>query len=38
MASWIRAPRVIDPGTAMPDMQVGEAHARDMTAYLYTLR
>ena len=38
MARWIRAPKSIDPQTAMPDLGVGEAHARDMVAYLYTLR
>jgi cytochrome c2 len=38
MARFIRAPQDADPRTAMPDLQVGEAHARDMVAYLYTLR
>jgi cytochrome c2 len=38
MARWIREPTKVDPRTAMPDLQVGDAHARDMTAYLYTLR
>ncbi len=38
MASFIRKPQQADPKTAMPDMGVGEAHARDMVAYLYTLR
>jgi cytochrome c2 len=38
MALWIRAPQKIDPLTAMPDLQVPEQHARDMTAYLQTLR
>ena len=38
MTRWIRHPREIDPQTAMPDLGVGEAHARDMVAYLYTLR
>lgn len=31
-------PRAVDPRTAMPDMGVTESDARDMTAYLYTLR
>lgn len=35
---WIRAPRSIDPQTAMPDLQVSERDARDMAAYLSTLR
>jgi cytochrome c2 len=38
MVRWIRSPKSIDPKTAMPDLSVGEAHARDMTAYLFTLR
>jgi cytochrome c2 len=38
MASFIRAPHKADPRTAMPDMGVTEAHARDMVAYLYTLK
>jgi cytochrome c2 len=38
MVRWIRAPQSVDPKTAMPDMQVPEAHAQDMVAYLYTLR
>jgi mono/diheme cytochrome c family protein len=37
MARWIRAPKDFDPRTAMPDLGVSEAHARDMVAYLYTL-
>jgi cytochrome c2 len=35
---WIRAPREVSPGTAMPDMGVTEADARDLAAYLETLR
>lgn len=35
MARWIRTPQRFDPLTAMPDMQVTEAHARDMVAYLH---
>ncbi len=38
MAAFIRAPQKADPRTAMPDMGVSEPHARDMVAYLYTLR
>ena len=38
MVRWIRAPKSVDPGTTMPDLSVGEGHARDMTAYLYSLR
>jgi cytochrome c1 len=35
---WIRAPDSIEPGTAMPNLGVIEQLARDMAAYLYTLR
>ena len=38
MARFIRRPQEIDPRTAMPDLGVTEAHARDMVAYLYTLK
>ncbi len=38
MARFIRRPQDIDPRTAMPDLGVTEAHARDMVAYLYTLK
>ena len=33
----MNAPREL-PGTGMPDLPVNEAEARDMAAYLYTLR
>jgi cytochrome c len=35
---WICFPQAIEKGTAMPDMYVTERDARDMAAYLYTLR
>jgi cytochrome c2 len=38
MASFIRAPKAVDPLTAMPDLGVTETHVRHMVAYLYTLR
>ncbi len=38
MARFIRRPQEVDPRTAMPDLGVTEAHARDMVAYLYTLK
>ena len=37
LVRWIRDPQAIDPGTAMPNLQVSVATARDMAAYLYTL-
>lgn len=38
MVKWIRTPEQIDPRTAMPNLQVSEAHAQDMIAYLYRLK
>ncbi|HET9464744.1 MAG TPA: hypothetical protein VFO71_04360 [Gemmatimonadales bacterium] len=35
---WLQDPPAIEPGTAMPDLGVTPAVARDMAAYLYTLR
>ena len=36
MQRWIRDPEHVAPGTAMPDLNVGEQDARDITAFLYT--
>ena len=36
METWIRNPQQVSPGTAMPDLHVGEQDARDITAFLYT--
>lgn len=38
MASFIRHPQNADAKTAMPDMGVTEEQARDIVAYLYTLK
>ena len=38
LTAWLRDPPAIDPQTAMPAMGVSEREARDMAAYLYTLR
>jgi cytochrome c2 len=35
---WIEHPTQVNPRTAMPDLGVGEARARDIAAYLYTLK
>ena len=35
---WIRFPQQVAPGNGMPDLGVGEQDARDIAAYLYTLR
>ena len=38
LVQWIRFPQEVDPGVDMPDLGVTEAAARDMVAYLYTLK
>ena len=36
LQSWIRNPQRVSPGTAMPDLNVSERDARDLSAFLYT--
>lgn len=36
MERWIRNPQQVSPGTAMPNLRVGEGDARDITAFLYS--
>ena len=38
MIRWIRDPQAVDDKSAMPDLGVSERDARDIAAYLYTLR
>jgi cytochrome c1 len=38
LVRWIESPQAVAPGTAMPDLGIEEAQARDIAAYLYTLR
>ncbi|HLG71405.1 MAG TPA: c-type cytochrome [Chloroflexota bacterium] len=38
LVAWIVDPPKYSPGTAMPKLGVSEAEARDIAAYLYTLR
>ena len=38
MVRWLREPQKISPKTAMPDLGVTERDARDIAAYLYTLK
>lgn len=35
---WIQSPQSIEPKTVMPTLGVNASEARDMAAYLYTLR
>jgi cytochrome c len=38
MVRWIRDPQRVEPGTAMPALGLTDQQARDVAAYLYTLR
>ena len=38
LVRWIMNPRAVEPRTAMPPMGVTEQEARDLAAFLYTLR
>ena len=38
LITWLTVPQSIAPGSAMPNMGVSDGEARDMAAYLYTLR
>ncbi len=38
LVQWVRAPKSVEPGTAMPTIGLSEGEARDVAAYLYTLR
>jgi len=36
LVHWIENPQGIEPGSAMPNLGVTEADARDIAAYLYS--
>ena len=38
LVRWIMKPQEVSPGTAMPELGITEARARDIAAYLYTLQ
>jgi cytochrome c len=38
LVQWISVPQSIEPGTVMPNLGVSNAQARDIAAYLYTLK
>lgn len=38
MVRWLQNPPAVDPRTAMPNLGVSEAEAKDIAAYLYTLK
>lgn len=35
---WLKTPQAVVPGSAMPDMGLTDRQARDVAAYLYTLK
>ena len=37
LVRWIKDPKQVEPGTAMPDLGLTDQQARDVAAYLYTL-
>jgi cytochrome c1 len=38
LVAWLRNPQAVEPGTAMPNLNVSESDARNLAAYLATLR
>jgi cytochrome c len=38
MIRWIQNPQAVDQKTAMPNLGVNDAEARDVAAYLYTMK
>jgi cytochrome c2 len=38
LINWIEHPQSVSPGVGMPDIPMSDQDARDMAAYLYTLR
>lgn len=38
MIRWLQTPQAVVPGNGMPNMGMSEHDARDIAAYLYTLR
>jgi cytochrome c2 len=38
MVAWLQHPQALRPGTGMPELGLADQDARDVAAYLYTLR
>ena len=38
LVRWVLSPKDVEPGTAMPALGLTDQQARDVAAYLYTLR
>lgn len=37
LVRWLRNPKAVEPGTAMPNLGLSQQQAQDIAAYLYTL-
>jgi cytochrome c2 len=38
MIAWVQHPQAMRPGVGMPELGLGDQEARDLAAYMYTLR
>jgi cytochrome c1 len=38
LVRWVQSPTSVEPGTAMPELGLTDQQARDVAAFLYTLR
>src|SRR5207245_9716623 len=38
MSKWLQNPQGMDPGNAMPNLNITPVDSRDITAFLYTLK
>ena len=38
LVRWLRNPKAVEPGTAMPNLGLSQQQAQDIAAYLYTLQ
>lgn len=38
LVRWLRDPKSVEPGTAMPNVGLSQQQAQDISAYLYTLQ
>jgi cytochrome c len=38
LIAWVQHPQAVEPGVGMPDVGLSDSEARNIAAYLYTLR
>ncbi len=38
LVEWVQHPQAVEPGNGMPNPPISDQEARDVTAYLYTLK